>query len=417
MAQSNLSSGNFTNFSVNPGLNMFQTQQQQQQQQQQPSQQQQNVPLTSLFMPKIFNDDRDNIIGLFNQIQAFWGAGKAYYSAFNPPYELNKTDSFNRFKTISYSEEKNLEEKLFFLIRYVDEQQLRTNLVQYEQNFKQFIGQNHTVKLELKTILPDSKALIAIMVTENATSKIIPDAQLRTNFNQPQWKQQLNQIFINNFVEIIFTSLSKQEIEAYLSSPPKGIDERIWEQAKLENPDPQRFIPVPLIGFKALNDRFKLQEKEIHQQQLRLKQMIDNVSTLESNISQFKAKFEECRRKHDNLSYRVLRKMIVQEVQRKRTMPIQAEEDKLRADLEAIQAELNVPTKFQGCLNELMSQLRQMQCQNPLIGKISFDKSSMNEYLQFLNEENRGIMSLVEILKKDIQDIRLSLNDGKKSTI
>ncbi|OTF71246.1 nuclear pore complex protein Nup54-like protein [Euroglyphus maynei] len=274
---------------------------------------------------------------------------------------------------------------------------------------------NHTVKLELKTILPDSKALIAIMVTENATGKMIPDAQLRTNFNQPQCKQQLNQIFIDSFVDTIFTSLSKQEIEAYLSTPPKGIDERIWEQAKLENPDPQRFIPVPLIGFKALNHRFKLQEKEIHQQQLRLKQMIDNVSSLESNISQFKAKFEECRRKHNNLSYRVLHKMIAQEVQRKRTMPIQAEEDKLRADLEVIQAELNVPTKFQGCLNELMSQLRQMQCQNPLIGKISFDKSSMNEYLQFLNEENRGIMNLVEILKKDIHDISLII--GKKSTI
>ncbi|KPM10177.1 nuclear pore complex protein Nup54-like protein [Sarcoptes scabiei] len=380
---------------------------QQPQQQQQPPQQ---ISLNCLFSPRIFNDERDNIIGLFNSIQACWGSGKAYYSAFNPPYEIKESDDFNRFKTICYSEinsdDTNKEEKVLFLIKYInDESQLKTNLLTYEQNLKQLIGNNHTVKLELKTIVPENKALVSITVTENATSKIIPDSQLRTNFNQIQFKQQLNSVFDGNFIEIIYSSLSKQEIDAYLNHPPKGIDERIWQQAKLENPDLDRFIPLPLIGFDSLNYRFKLQEKEIQLQQIRLKQMIDNVTSLESDISQFKAKFEECRRKHDNLSYQVLKKMISQEIQRKRTLPIQAEEDKLRANLEAIQSELNVPTKFQGCLNELMSQLRQKQCQNHLANKVIFDKNNLNEYQQFLREENRGIMNLVEILNKDLKDI------------
>ncbi|KAH9406598.1 Nuclear pore complex protein Nup54 [Tyrophagus putrescentiae] len=408
-----------TGFAFGPSntSSLFGTTQTQQQQQlpQQQQQQQQQQQIGSLFAPKIYNDERDNIIGLFNSVQAFWGTGKAFYSAFNPPHQFTDSDQYNRFKTIVYSEiatdDKEGEEKIFFLLRVTtDESQLKTSLLTYENNFKQIVGNNYTVKLELKNILPDSKAIISITVIENATSKAIPEAQLRTFFSQPNSKQQLNSIFAGTFIEVLFLSLSKQELDSYLSMPPKGIDERIWTQAKLENPDPSRFTPLPLIGFNSLNNRFKMQEKEIQQQQMRLKQIIDNVTGLESDIAQFKAKFEDCRRKHASLSYQVLKKMISQEVQRKRTLPIQAEEDKLRANLEAIQSELNVPTKFQGCLNELMSQLRQMQCQSQLVNTITPDKNAFNEYKQFLMEENAGIMSLVDLFKKDIEDINRLTN-------
>lgn len=399
---------NFTSTSL------FQTPQQQQQQLQQQQQQQGPPPVTTLFCPKIYNDERDNIIGLFNSLQAFWGMGKAYYSAFHQPHEFNQADQFNRFKTICYSEvqteDKDNEQKVFFLVRFTDESQLKTSLLTYEQSFKQLLGTNYTMKLELKNTLPDNKVIISFTVVENATGKTIPEAQLRTFFGQPNSKQQLNQIFGGNFIEVLFTSISKQELDAYLSVPPKGIDERIWNQVKLENPDPNRFTPLPLIGFEALNNRFKMQEKEINQQKGSLKQIIDNATALESDISQFKAKFEECRRRHSYLSYQVLKKMTAQEVQRKRTLPIQADEDKLRAKLESIQSELSVPTKFQGCLNELMSQLRQMQCQSQLGNTLSTtDHSVFNEYRQFLSEQNEGIMKLVNILTKDIDDInRLS---------
>lgn len=394
-----------------------QPQQQPQQQQSQQQQQTQQQPTGSLFAPKIYNDERDNIVGLFNSVQAFWGTGKAYYSAFNPPHEFTESDQYNRFKTIVYSEiatdDADSEEKIFFLLQVTtDESQLKTSLLTYENNFKQLIGNSYTVKLELKNVLPDSKAIISITVIENATSKPIPEAQLRTFFSQPNSKQQLNSIFGGTFIEVLFLSLSKQELDSYLSMPPRGIDERIWTQAKLENPDPSRFTPLPLIGFNSLNNRFKMQEKEIQQQQMRLKQIIDNVTGLESDIAQFKAKFEDCRRKHASLSFQVLKKMISQEVQRKRTLPIQAEEDKLRANLEAIQSELNVPTKFQGCLNELMSQLRQMQCQSQLVNTITPDKNAFNEYKQLLMEENDGIMSLVKLFKKDVEDISRLTNNS-----
>ena len=49
-----------------------------------------------------------------------------------------------------------------------------------------------------------------------------------------------------------------------------GIDARIWEQAKLDNPDPMRMIPVPIVGFDELHQRLRLQEQQTSLHQSRL---------------------------------------------------------------------------------------------------------------------------------------------------
>ena len=50
----------------------------------------------------------------------------------------------------------------------------------------------------------------------------------------------------------------------------KGIDHRIWEQAKLDNPDPEKMIPVPMVGFTELHNRLKHQEQQTQMHTLRL---------------------------------------------------------------------------------------------------------------------------------------------------
>ena len=54
----------------------------------------------------------------------------------------------------------------------------------------------------------------------------------------------------------------------YVGCP--GIDARIWEQAKLDNPDPARMIPVPIVGFDELHQRLRLQEQQTSLHQARL---------------------------------------------------------------------------------------------------------------------------------------------------
>jgi len=59
----------------------------------------------------------------------------------------------------------------------------------------------------------------------------------------------------------------KQKTKMCLHS---GIDARIWEQAKLDNPDATRMIPVPIVGFDELHQRLRLQEQQTTLHQARL---------------------------------------------------------------------------------------------------------------------------------------------------
>jgi len=48
------------------------------------------------------------------------------------------------------------------------------------------------------------------------------------------------------------------------------MDPLMWNQAKLDNPCPDKLVPVPMMGFSDLNHRLQLQEGETRIQQSRL---------------------------------------------------------------------------------------------------------------------------------------------------
>ena len=68
----------------------------QQQTQAQPTQLYQQV--TALSAPTLLGDERDSILAKWNQLQAYWGTGKGYYSNNNPPVDFNQENPFCRFK-------------------------------------------------------------------------------------------------------------------------------------------------------------------------------------------------------------------------------------------------------------------------------------------------------------------------------
>ena len=180
---------------------------------------------------------------------------------------------------------------------------------------------NFNVKVENCKQLPENRALLCISVVDTNTNKKLPAFQLISFLNQAHIKQQLNNAFLNNLFELVpLQRPSKQEIEDYLKVNPSGIDSALWEQAKKENPDAKKFIPVPFIGFAALNSRFKYQVQETEQQKLRLQIISDDINNLERDIAQMKAKLEECKRRNVTLGNRVLKTMIWQEIKRKKGM-------------------------------------------------------------------------------------------------
>ena len=103
----------------------------------------------------------------------------------------------------------------------------------------------------------------------NGATRRLSATDVFNGLNAPQIR---NQLTSNIAVEAIIpkTGLSAEQLKQYLDTPPNGIDPLIWRQAKLDNPDPENLIPVPMIGFKELQKRLKHQEQQTKLHQARL---------------------------------------------------------------------------------------------------------------------------------------------------
>ena len=52
-------------------------------------------------------------------------------------------------------------------------------------------------------------------------------------------------------------ALTESQLKEYLEKPPRGLDPVLWAQGKRDNPDPKKYLPVSLVGFRELQARFK----------------------------------------------------------------------------------------------------------------------------------------------------------------
>ena len=62
-------------------------------------------------------------------------------------------------------------------------------------------------------------------------------------------KKQLENLNVTNCYPLI--GLSEEQIKKYLDTPPSGINPTFWDQAKRNNPNSKKLIPVVLCGFQG----------------------------------------------------------------------------------------------------------------------------------------------------------------------
>ncbi|ELW72540.1 Nuclear pore complex protein Nup54 [Tupaia chinensis] len=200
---------------------------------------------------------------------------------------------------------------------------------------------------------------LSFMLLSNLQMVLQEEFQLQhyAHFEQTNIKTQLQQLGIT--LSMTTTELSPAQIKQLLQNPPAGVDPVIWEQAKVDNPDAEKLIPVPMVGFKELPHRLKVvQDQMTKQHQTRLDTISEDISELQKNQITTMAKIAQYKRKLMDLSHRTLQVLIKQEIQRKSGYANQADEEQLRVQPDTIQCELNAPTQFKGPLNELIAQIR-----------------------------------------------------------
>lgn len=109
-------------------------------------------------------------------------------------------------------------------------------------------------------------------------------------------------------VECIFPILTPNliQLDEYLRVPPSGFNPHLWEQAKIDNPDPQCFIPVPILHFAELKWRRKCQLKQIQIQMNALQGIKDHYEIVKQKASRMNALHVAQKRKYDELSNKIL---------------------------------------------------------------------------------------------------------------
>ncbi|KAL7644817.1 UNVERIFIED_CONTAM: hypothetical protein RMT77_004630 [Armadillidium vulgare] len=389
--------------------------------------QQQIDPLyLAVCVPTYFNDERDEVLKKWNQLQAIWGAGKGYYAQNMPPVEFTPDNPFCRFKAVGYVKLPTYSPEDGFVELTISkkESEVRAHQQQIVDTLvKLFDGCQ--VCVDYVRPFGETKTRMCIFVQQrnpNGETKKIQSWLVYNHLNSQNQniKNELQNLFIENVTPLV--SLSESQLKEYLENAPRGIDPMIWEQGKRANPDEKTLLPVPMVGFQELQTRFKAQEEESRLLQGQLDSVAEEVTLLQGKQSKLLSDLQECKRRQILMSHRVLKLVIRQEVTRKMGVPIEQGEEHLRVILESLHSQLSSPTQYMGRLNEILSQISVQpgSCPGSLNGnstdhpRYSLDSEVEKDLHQFLSWEQEAIKELVNILKKDLDIANKLLSQESK---
>ncbi|XP_033321585.2 nuclear pore complex protein Nup54 isoform X1 [Megalopta genalis] len=404
----------FTGF----GAGLTQPQQQQPFQQQQQLQQQtvntiSEALYNAVFNCQLYNDERDNVIARWNLIQALWGTGKAYYSMNVPPIDLNQENPLCRFKAIGYSrmpEADNNDGLVVFCFnkKKNDIKEGETQLIGFMNNV---LGNKPNLSLTIDNIKAtgEEKTQVTIFVTEKGITgapRKIPANELVTYLSQPMQKQQLVQNGVEDMLPLV--KLDPAQLKEYLDNPPCSIDPRLWKQAQLDNPNPELYIPVPMIGFQQVKHRLKCQEEETARHRNFLDMAAEEIQKLQRQHTAIQARLKEHRRTLLELQHRVLQVLVRQEITRKVGLSLQPEEEVLTHRFEAMHSQISAPTQFKGRISEMLSQLRMrsyIDTQNQ--ERYAMDPIAQDDIKAYLSMEQQGMAQLISTIHADLESLKI----------
>uniref|UniRef100_A0A1B0AGX9 Nucleoporin Nup54 alpha-helical domain-containing protein n=1 Tax=Glossina pallidipes TaxID=7398 RepID=A0A1B0AGX9_GLOPL len=373
----------------------------------------------SIFNVSIYGDERDTIIAKWNYLQAMWGIGKSFYSQTAPPVEITPQNYLCRFKAMGYIRLPGKDNKMGLVALNFNKplSEVKSQQPQIVTALNTIFGNkpNLIVNIESSKEYEEKKCQLIIYLEEkiaiapNETKRILA-TDLANYLNQDNIRPQLNNLGIIQVLALVLPD--EDQLKEYLENAPKGIDPRMWRQAKLDNPDPSKFIPVPMIGFNELKWRIKCQENETETHALYLRKVEKDMAELRQRHAAAKAKIMEHKRKLAELGHTILKIIVKQECTRKVGLALTPEEERLRTKLENMQALVSAPTQYKGRISELLSQMRMQRNQYMLAGgsEYTIDKDSEEEMKTFLSMQQKAMEVLTDTVNKDLKALQIIID-------
>ncbi|CAH2100157.1 unnamed protein product [Euphydryas editha] len=334
------------------GTNTFgqpQQQQLQQQQQQQGPTNAHEALVAAVFNCCVFGDERDQVLAKWNLLQAQWGTGQAYYSRTAPPLELNEQNPLCRFKAVGYSRLGGKEDKdgHVALVFNKTEQEIKNNQQALSTSLSGLLGNKPNLALNIESVkaVSENKTQVVIYVVDKGAGGVhISASELATFLNAGVARTNLTNAGCSSITPV--TRPTPQMLEQYLQNPPPGMDMRLWKQAQADNPDPENYIPVPIIGFSEIKFRARCQSEEAALQASWLRRAADTLAALRTRRAAAAAALERRAASLHALRHTLLQVIARQEVVGRVGIALSPEEEAARARLQELASQLAAPPLY-----------------------------------------------------------------------
>ncbi|XP_050723621.1 nucleoporin p54-like isoform X8 [Eriocheir sinensis] len=359
----------------------------------------------AICTPSYFNNENDEVLRKWNQLQAFGGAGKGYYAPNMPPVEFTPENPYCRFKVVCYARIPSYhnEDGIVQIVLAKPLSEIEPHKQQIVTTLNSIFGGAEVVVSEMFAAeLPDrtNVRLYVQQTLSNGEKERATAMDVSRHMSQPAYSQTLKNLCIQEVLPLV--NLSEAQLKEYLDTPQRGIDPALWEQGKRENPDPQKFFPVVKVGFQELQKQFKHQEEHAEKLQANMNNIMEEITQLRHKQTMMKAAIQDAKWKQANLTRRVLKLVSAQEVERKRGVPLDQTEEQIRMRLEDLYMQLMQPTQYRGCLNELMAQMCVKPASSqggPRYGLVGDMERVVSQYMAWQHD---ALQAVVGVLKEDL---------------
>ncbi|KAL4706867.1 hypothetical protein ACJJTC_010101 [Scirpophaga incertulas] len=397
----------FTGFGTNLGQPAFGQQQQLQQQQQQPGPATaQEALVAAVFNCSVFGDERDQILGKWNLLQAQWGTGQAYYSRNAQPLELNEQNPLCRFKAVGYSRLGGREDKdgHVAMLFSKPEQEIKNNQQAFITSLSGLLGNkpNLVVNIDSVKAVSETKTQVVVYVVDkNAGGSHVSASELGAFLNGAA-RTALTGAGCGSVSAV--TRPSPQMLHHYLQTPPPGMDMRLWKQAQADNPDPENYIPVPIVGFSEIKFRARCQAEEASLQLSWLRRASDTLAELTTRRATASARLAQLAARLHGLRHTLLQVIARQEIVGRVGTALAQEEETTRARLQELSSQLAAPPLYNGRLNELLCAVRLQRSASAGASheRYHLDPGAQEDVKQFLTLQQRGMAHLLDTARKDL---------------
>jgi len=200
-----------------------------------------------------------------------------------------------------------------------------------------------------------------------------------------------------------------------LSSPrPPQVSGKDWKMACVNNPDPDNYVPFPLIGAAALQGRVSWQQERAKETANNAKSVQKYLDFIRQREAVTRQDLAEKERMYMALRHRLLEVMAKVELARCVNKPLQPDEYRALQRLQGLLGHVErLRTELQTLQDRAKMHQQQIQKQShggtssALANGIIADKDSLSSVLY---EQRRKLSKMTEAAKTDLRDVNLIAN-------